>query len=425
MRKSALLSIVVLLFVFKSFSQPGGIDQTFGYHGKVITNIQDLNKGTEIFYAMILQPDGKIIAAGRTFAPGIICRYNPNGTLDNSFGENGMLFVYNYTFLSLALQPDGKIIAGGSGFLMRFNSNGSFDNSFDGDGIATGIGGSAFSMAMTLQADGKILVAGNNLVARFNTNGSPDNSFNGTGQVSVSFGGTTELAGVAVQTNGKIVVSGNRSDAATVFGLARFNQDGTPDNSLNGIGQVTTSVSPGRGFRVAIQTDGKILVVGYVGSNNVGLFRYNSDGTLDNSFDGDGKVISTTNSHTNPPDLAIQADGKIVVAADNFTDFAVLRYNTDGSPDNSFDGDGMVITDMGGAGVTDRARCVSLQPDGKILVAGNTEPSSGADFAIARYNTDGSLDNSFDGDGKMVSYFGTLLISQVAWLFKMMERSFW
>ena len=144
---------------------------------------------------------------------------------------------------------------------------------------------------------------------------------------------------------------------------------------------------------MAIQADGKILVAG-VGMRNFAVARYNSNGTLDTSFDGDGKLTTDFGGSDYVSGMAIQADGKIVVAGGSNSDFAVARYNSNGTLDTSFDGDGKLTTDFRGY---DLANTMAIQADGKILVAGGSD----SDFAVARYNSNGTLDTSFDGDGKL------------------------
>src|SRR5262249_13706627 len=149
-----------------------------------------------------------------------------------------------------------------------------------------------------------------------------------------------------------------------------------------------------------IQADGRIVVAGYAwnGANDdFALARYNADGSLDTSFDGDGKVTTAVGTGDDQGySVAIQADGRILVAGYTWNgahyDFALARYNSDGSLDTSFDGDGRLTTAIG----TDdgQAYSVAIQADGRIVVAGS---SANADFALARYNADGSLDASFDG----------------------------
>jgi uncharacterized delta-60 repeat protein len=176
---------------------------------------------------------------------------------------------------------------------------------------------------------------------------------------------------------------------------------GTGGKVLTNIG---ASAVTGRGM--AIQSDGKIVVAGATNLNDPGsdfvVVRYNTDGTLDTTFDSDGKVTTDFNSKSDAAfAVAIQADGRIVVAGVSGTngsdgDFAIARYNSDGSLDSTFDSDGRVVTDFGS--LNDEAFSVAIASTGKIVVAGSTSSRNG-DFAIARYLADGSLDSAFDSDG--------------------------
>lgn len=178
-------------------------------------------------------------------------------------------------------------------------------------------------------------------------------------------------------------------------------------------GRVVTSFPGGldTASDVAIQSDGKIVVVGSSGSD-IALTRYNTNGTLDGSFGTGGRVNTDfpTGMGGNGRALVIQADGKIVVAGSAVdpvsspsSGFALVRYNTNGSLDTSFDGDGRVVT--GFAGSSARAGYIVLQADGKLVVVGTTNtPDAEFALALARYNSDGSLDNTFDGDGKVSNH---------------------
>jgi uncharacterized delta-60 repeat protein len=181
-------------------------------------------------------------------------------------------------------------------------------------------------------------------------------------------------------------------------------------------GKVTTAIGSGIdiAYSVAIQTDGKIVAAGFSrsgGSNDdFALVRYNTNGTLDTTFDSDGKVTTAIGSGADiAQSVAIQTDGKIVAAGysnnGSNVDFALVRYNTDGTLDTSFDSDGKVTTDI--ASDNDFAYSVALQSDGKIVVAGHSDNGSNEDFALVRYNTDGTLDTSFDSDGKVTTGIGS------------------
>ncbi len=244
--------------------------------------------------------------------------------------------------------------------------------------------------------------------------GSLDNSFSSDGKVLTQFGSYFDVASaVIIQSNGKIVVAGSSAKDVNfnfAIAVARYNADGTLDNSFSGDGKVTTSISQSEeGKALAIQSDGKILVAGstYNGNKtNFFLVRYNSDGTLDATFNNTGTVSTSLSSGIdNINGIVIQADGKIVVAGMvDGRDFVVARYNSDGTLDNTFNGQGWIETDFSNGG--DEAFAVELQSDGKILASGRAFIGGGSNLAIARYNADGTLDNTFSSNGKADTYVG-------------------
>jgi uncharacterized delta-60 repeat protein len=359
------------------------------------------------------------------------------GSLDNSFNVDGIVTTSIGTVAighSVAIQLDGKIVVAGSSYsgttvdltLIRYNTDGSLDNSFGIAGIVTTtMGTTAIGKSVAIQPDGKIVVAGwatDSLqhyafgVARYNTDGSLDDSFSTDGKVTTDIGTSHDLAwSVAIQPDEKIVVTGSTSIGNDVdFALARYNTDGSLDNDFGIDGIVITGLGGLYDLprSVAIQTDGKIVVAGSSGGftdSSIALVRYNTDGSLDDSFGTNGKVTTAINTGSGGTSVAIQPDGRIVVAGSSNngpdSDFALARYNTDGSLDNSFSVDGKVTTDFGTD--DDYGYSVAIQPDGKIVVCGQTIPITDNDFAVARYNTDGSLDNSFGVAGKVTFDLGT------------------
>ncbi|TAL41378.1 MAG: hypothetical protein EPN89_19110 [Methylovulum sp.] len=288
--------------------------------------------------------------------------------------------------------------------------------------ITTDFGGDDYGNSIAIQKDGKILVAGysNNVfaLARYNSNGSLDTSFDGDGKVTTVIGSFDVATSLIVQPDGKLVVAGYSINAGRYdFTLVRYNANGSLDNDFDGDGKVSTSLSAWHdmAFSVIAQLDGKLVVAGssltnttYTAYVDVALVRYNTDGSLDTSFDGDGRVITTiidsSNHYDEARSITIQPDGKLIVAGYSNTgsgySFALVRYNSDGSLDSSFDGDGKLTTDIDG--YSNQAYSIALQSDGKILVFGTT---SNGDFALARYNFDGSLDTSFSNDGKITTDF--------------------
>jgi uncharacterized delta-60 repeat protein len=297
---------------------------------------------------------------------------------------------------------------------------GELDPTFDGDGrVITDFGAGEEGQDIAIQADGKVVVAGVSYaandfaLARYNTDGSLDTSLDGDGRVVTDLGSADRGSAVAIQGDGKIVAAG-RSGAGldANFALARYNPDGSLDTTFDGDGKVVTDFGGlDSAFDVAIQSDGKIVAVGWASGDeqDFALLRYNADGSLDPSFDGDGKVSTgfAVGVDDTASGVAIQADGKIVVAGASGAgttpyNFALARYNSNGSVDSTFDGDGKLLTDFGSF---DHGEDVAIQADGKIVVAG-TSAYSLNDFALARYNLDGSLDQTFDGDGRVTTTFG-------------------
>jgi uncharacterized delta-60 repeat protein len=369
------------LFVLEALAAPGDLDTTFDMDGKVTTPV--LLSGTETARGMVVQPDGKIIVVGEVDGPG------------------GLMGV------------------------VRYNADGSLDSSFDGDGKLTVLGPAnveARASAVALQADGKIVVAGYALgnssgnmgfvLVRLNTDGSLDASFGAGGKTSTSFGNSGDVGqAVFVQPDGKIIVTGyvhiNGSGFSYQFGLARYNADGSPDSSFGTNGKVSSPTNhEGPAWAGALQPDGKIIVAGDTfAPSGFALERYLSNGALDASFGTGGRATTAFSGH--PRALAVQPDGKIVAAgggsSGSSSGFALARYNANGSPDASFGAGGVVITTLM-AGGSANAYAVAIQPDGKIVAAGQASPgSNNYDFALARYNADGSLDNTFGVGGKLTT----------------------
>jgi uncharacterized delta-60 repeat protein len=281
--------------------------------------------------------------------------------------------------------------------------------------VTTDFGGSERASAVALQSDRKIVVAGAStspspvpaddfLVARYTPTGAPDSSFGSGGKVRTDFGGSFERAwAVLTQADGKIVVVGDGSAAGPQtldFVLARYNGDGSLDGGFGTDGKVVTTFEPDSldtAQAAVLQPDGKIVVAGRsrkIGvGGRLGLARYLPDGGLDASFGDDGLVVTPVTPAMFPTALALQPDGKLLSGGWNGQTSVLVRHNSDGSLDLSFDGDGVLI---GGLGLS-IARDVALQPDGRILVA---------DGSIVRLNADGSLDSTFGDGGTARATFG-------------------
>ena len=414
----------------------GSLDASFGTGGKVSTSFRSNDHSVN---AVAMQADGKIVAVGHAFTGAAnvfaLARYNTDGSLDPDYGNNGkvttVIGTTNSRANAVAIQSDGKIMAAGYAYsgtgyvfaLARYNTSGSLDTNFDTDGTVTTLVGTIGdrAYAVAIQSDGRIVVAGYSdtgtatvfALARYNTNGSLDESFGKGGRVTTAFGTTNDRAyAVAIQSDGKIVVAGySVTGTATVFALARYNTNGSLDTSFDVDGKVTTAFGSFDDVvsSVAIQTDGKIVAAGMsrTGTGAVyALARYNTNGSLDTSFDADGKVTTTVGTNAAAYSIAIQANGKIVAVGESDISptavFALARYNTDGSLDSGFGTGGMVTTEFM---LKDAATAVAIQADGKIVAGGIIKQANSSAFALARYNDDGSLDTSFDTDGKVTTDF--------------------
>jgi len=276
---------------------------------------------------------------------------------------------------------------------------------------------------MVLQADGKIIVVGGGtrvsqfrgdaIMVRLKTNGTPDSTFGTNGIVINEIGPLT--AGhncIEIQPDGKLLVSGVNIIDINLYTrqsyTARYNADGTFDTSFGVDGIMLFPGGASFTLQSVLQPDGRLLVAGWAHDQTTLedqiLIRYNSDGSLDESFDGNGYLVTdVNNSFERANDITLQPDGKIITGGyhvgASYYDFLITRYNSNGSIDSSFGVDGHVIRDLGGS--TEICHSVLVQSDGKILAAGYTEGTTGQDFRfiIMRFNNDGSLDPSFNGSG--------------------------
>ncbi|MEH2461682.1 putative Ig domain-containing protein [Nostoc sp.] len=416
------------------------LDTSFNTTGKVTT---DFASNNDYGNSITVQPDGKILLAGTsdngTNSDFAIVRYNSNGTLDTSFNTTGKVttdFASNNDYgSSITVQPDGKILVAGDSYngtnndfaIVRYNSSGTLDTSFNITRKVTTdfASNNDYGYSITVQPDGKILVAGGSYnginndfaIARYNSNGTLDTSFNITRKVTTDFGSNNDFGfSITVQPDGKILVAGSSYNGINNdFAIVRYNSNGSLDTSFNTTGKVTTDFASDNdfGFSITVQPDGKILVAGgsYNGINNdFAIARYNSNGTLDTSFNITRKVTTDFGSNNDFGfSITVQPDGKILVAGSSYNginnDFAIVRYNSNGSLDTSFNTTGKVTTDF--ASNNDSSYSITVQPDGKILVAGESDNGTNYDFAIVRYNSNGTPDSSFNTTGKVTTDFGS------------------
>jgi uncharacterized delta-60 repeat protein len=352
-----------------------------------------------------------------------------DGDLDPTLGDAGRVettYPDGAAASGVAVQPDGAIvIAGweGGGFsIARYLPGGTLDPDFGVGGLVTtplGAKGDSAS-AVALQPNGRIVATGTDggnrfVVIRYLTDGTLDTSFGGDGIVrtprGAHFWGGEDLA---IQPNGKIVVVGTAGESRvkTAFAMARFRVNGTKDPNFGDVGRVVTPFGSGQAHAVALQPDGRIVVAGSH-AFGLALARYLPDGSLDRTFGGDGKVGYW--DPTDPPNdlyanaVAIQPDGRILAAGGYDVWFmGVARVLPHGRLDPSFGGDGVVRTDVKGS--EQALNAMALQADGRILAAGASWPHESITegvprFVVIRYRRNGSLDPSWGGDGKVATFF--------------------
>lgn len=311
-----------------------------------------------------------------------------------------------------------------------FAQPGSPDPAFGGgDGFTTTSflsGGHAVANAVAVRPDGRIVAVGESwtpgaaqsgviALARYLPNGDLDPTFGDNGKITAAFPNLSLSANdLSLLPNGKILVCGGAwSDSEEYFLLGRFNADGAPDTGFDGDGIVLTKVGIASeyGDKMAMQADGKIVVAGYAnlgGYAGFAVVRYHPNGALDDSFgDGDGIVtVPVGESYSGAKEVAIQPDGKIVAAgyavANGYEDFAAIRFYANGAVDPSFSADGKLIVSL--SDKNDRAGGLVLQPDGKVLMAGQAgHASDDSKFGVVRLNANGTPDNGF-GDGGTVLF---------------------
>ncbi len=348
--------------------------------------------------------------------------FGVSGKVVTPFGDN----VFEEA-RDVATQADGRIVAVGpaNGFgIARYLPNGSLDPSFSEDGklVAKPTATNPKATAVIIQQDGAIVIAGQTAATgpsdialiRLQPNGAYDNSFGANGVVITNLGRDyDEVRDMALQSDGRVLIAGSaRAGNDSVAVLARYNTDGSLDTSFAGSGIALTPVAPGgsAAWGLEILPDGKIMVVAnsYGSMQTIYLLRYNPDGSLDNTFGDKGIArpdIGANGGSAN--DLALQPDGKILVAgrfAQTFSDkFGVARMNADGSIDRTFGENGVAFASMLN-GVTQ----VAVDRAGGILVAGryiSLSPSR-VEFGVARFWPSGSLDTSFGENGVARAVFG-------------------
>ena len=346
-----------------------------------------------------------LVAGTLALAAGVA--FGAAGDLDRGFGADGARHIEAFISAeALVLQPDGRIVvhsSNGDVAVARLNPDGSDDPSFGGTRFVN-FGSFDFGQAVALQADGKIVVAGrsggNMAIVRLNPDGSPDMGFGDAGKRAIDHGGTNDGAeALAVQPDGKIVVAGfGGADRAIL--VTRLRANGADDLGFGSFGtsRVDFGLGPEEARALALQPDGKIVVAGFTTFggqiDRIAIARLSPvNGSPDMGFGTAGRrAISLGRPMASAEALAVQPDGKVVVAGTASDQFLVTRLNGDGSDDPGFGGGRAAFVRFSPLG-PERADAVALAPDGKVVAVG----SAANHLAIARLQSGGVLDTTFGG----------------------------
>ena len=425
-------------FAVARYNPNGGLDSTFGGGDGLVTNpVGDKLLGVRA------EPGGKVIAAGHTDGYSAVARYEADGDLDPTFSGNGIAddplliepsgdgvakgFVYpdgkiltlNTTYLGERGTFDGER-GGANAQITRHNPDGSLDSGFGSGGLATVSFSTPASVGfheLMVRDDGKIVIAGTDhkaffplttdgLFARLNADGSLDTTFSGDGKLRIV--NHVPNAG-AVLADGSLVITTTQNGGNPL--IRKFTPAGDPHPFFGG-GDGIAPFPPFDGPRALLAlADGRFVVAFREVGDESALARYEADGDLDLTFGGGDGVVKSGFQPTFVEELIAQPDGKLIMVGDTpgvTPDFSVVRFTPDGVLDTGFGGgDGLVTEDFGQSEI---ARDIVLQPDGKLVVAGNSMngpfDDTGGNFALARYTPAGEPDPSFGGgDGKLLTNF--------------------
>ncbi|MDN3656473.1 T9SS type A sorting domain-containing protein [Ferruginibacter paludis] len=454
------------LITLVRLTKNGLLDKTFGKDGIINTNLTRVplfaqSYGTSVNKALAIQNDGKIVVGGGVDNPlaqindpianaadFAIMRYTADGIPDSSFNKTGVVtsgfpliyikpqkggdiifHIQNATVTGLVILSNGKIVATGNAkvdltactlAIACINRDGNIDSTFGNNGqqIIASPGQALFNPVVASQKDDKIIVAGgtnygNYSLFRFNSNGVLDSSFSGTGTRPFNNVSKPPVF-IDVQKSGKIILGSYLSNGSNAnVAITRLNGDGSNDNAFGNSGLLTTDIStiiPSYLSSsiyldcLALDDNDNILIgastIDSTDHTNTLLAKYDSNGNVVAGFGVNGKyTINYNQGNTNFTAAAVQNNGKLITAGKtwngNYYDIAVVRYNTNGSLDQTFGSNGKVITNVG---IVSDVKGVAITPGGKIIVGATADNH----FAINRYNADGSLDNNFSSNGKQI-----------------------
>jgi uncharacterized delta-60 repeat protein len=431
--KAILLLTSLSICISSAYAQPGTLDNSFGAGGKISQqyNLPTLSLADAIFKNDLIYVTGSATYNGNE--EGLVARYNSNGTPDNSFGTGGLVRLnFNNNDVddfvnAFAVQVSNKVTVcmdhENKTRLVRLQANGTIDNTFGGaEGLILPVDDFSGNDIAVL-GDGSVMVLGDvfgtPILVKASNAGKVDSTFgtNGVETISLSATGDLNFYSLAIQSNGRMVIGGNRrTPTGTDYHaiVARLLEDGTPDNSFSDDGWTQPALVADLVYDavlVSIQSDNKI-VLGTTVTNNSNLFfetnegsalfRYQENGIADNNFGTQGKVtLSKSIGVLTTGYFTFQSDNKFLLAGlyKNAADyeFSTIRLNTNGSVDNTYDTDGIARRNIGNG--FDYSYIALAQSDNKAVLIGGAVLNNGINLALTRLNVNGSADNSFNGTG--------------------------
>lgn len=364
-----------------------------------------------------IQNNGEFLVAGSVTINGIpqymIARYTAFGTIDLSYGNygyaatpigsisaaNGLAILSNNQPVVVGF---AQLAPGDEFAIARYNADGTLDTTFNNTGIVTtSIGAGACAYNVIEDSFGRYIIAGVSIiggapivtVARYNADGTLDFTFGNNGIAMKRIFASAGAYDVGLQSTGKIITAGfTINSGKRELGLVRFNTNGAVDTTFNGSGTIATPIGADAcAYTLAIQSNDRIIAAG-VSNNQFALARYTSNGSPDTSFGSGGIVTTRIGNTAQINDIALQNNGLIVAAGFSDNQFALARYNANGSIDTTFGNAGIVTTPLG---ITAMANSVVVQENGQIVVAGTSDTG----VVLVRYNSTGSIDASFGTNG--------------------------
>jgi uncharacterized delta-60 repeat protein len=389
------LAVTAALTIFASavvVAVPGDLDLTFGAGGRVFTEVP-LTQCFPSIGSMVLQPDGRFIVSG--FGgnpnqglcpypnPGFSIRYMPDGTLDPTFGEGGKILFSDGTLFG-ALLPDGKLLMSRPERLIRLLSDGRPDPSFGQDGVSEVVFPYSVWYNVKPLSDGKILVAADletsYAIKRLKADGTLDTTFGKDGVVTV--GGQTSWTRpvLSLTTNENFLLLGDRDGYGV---MARYDPNGDPDPSFGDEGRI--DLGPGFYWDSVIQADGKVVILFERLDEGMQLIRYNDDGSRDDSF-ANGGAVSLAPFRMFPNHVVHARDGKLVVSGNrsDTLSFAAVRFLADGTVDSSFGAGGIASHAMNaGASEIFYPGPAAMTTEGRLIIAGRFSHMSSTPTTIA------------------------------------------